>query len=123
MEIQPQQAVVAFTGKDINRSDTLLSTIVAAVRRAIQSTSAVQPTDIIEAAIHEDVLQFASGSGGEVLPHSPLFHRIAVPLGSRISAKIKVKIWAEEFIHFGSLFGSFTQSRQICLIFHGTFWR
>ena len=89
MEIQPQQAVVAFTGKDINRSDTLVSTIIAAVQTAIQSTSAVHPTDVVEAAFHEDVLQFASGSGGEVLPHSPLFHRI--PLGSRISAKLKRK--------------------------------
>ena len=123
MEIQPQQAVVAFTCKDINRSNTLVSTIVAAVQTAIQSTSAVHPTDVVEAAIHEDVFQFASRSGTEVLPHSPLFHGITVPLGSRISAKIKAKIRVEEFIDFGSLFGSVAQSRQICHIFHGTFWQ
>ena len=43
VEIQPQRAVAAFTGEDINRSDTVVFTIVAAVRNAIQSTSAVQP--------------------------------------------------------------------------------
>ena len=102
VEIQPQQAVAAFTGED-NRSDTLVSTIVAAVWIAIQSTSAVQPTNVVEAVVQDDVSQIASGSGGEVLPHSPLFHSIAVPLGSRISAKIKVKIWVEEFVDFGSL--------------------
>ena len=102
VEIQPQQAVAAFAGED-NRSGTLVSTIVAAVRTAIQSTSAVQPTNVVGAAVQDDVSQIASGSGGEVLPHSPLFHSIAVPSGSRISAKIKAKIWAEEFVDFGSL--------------------
>lgn len=62
VEIQPQQAVAAFTGED-NRSDTLVSTIVAAVRTAIQSTSAVQPTNVVEAAVQDDVSQIASGSG------------------------------------------------------------
>ena len=103
VEIQPQQAVAAFTGEDINRSDTLVSTIVAAVRTAIQSSSAVQPTNVVEAAVHADVSQIASGSGGEVLQHSPLFHSIAVPLGSRISARNKAKIWAEQFVDFESL--------------------
>ena len=95
-------SIAAFTGED-NRSDTLVSTIVAAVRTAIQSTSAVQPTNVVEAAVQDDVSQIASGSGGEVLPHSLLFHSIAVPLGSGISAKIKVKFWEEEFVDFGSL--------------------
>ena len=103
VEIQPQQAVAAFTGEDTTPSDTLVSTIVAAVRTAIQSTSAVQPTNVVEAAVQDDVSQLSSGSGGEVLPHSPVFHSIAVPLGSRISARIKAKIWAEEFVDFGSL--------------------
>ena len=102
-EIQPQQAIAAFATGEDNRSDTLVSTIVAVVRTAIQSTSAVQPTNVVEAAVRDDVSHIASGSGGEVLPHSPLFHSIAVPLGSRISPKIKAKIWAEEFVDFGSL--------------------
>ena len=79
-----------------------MSTIVAAVRTAIQTTSAVQPTNVVEAAVQDDVSQIASGSGGEVLPLS-LLDSIAFPLGSRISAKIKANIWAEEFLDFGSL--------------------
>ena len=53
VEIQPQQAVAAFTGEDTTPSDTLVSTIVAAVRTAIQSTSAVQPTNVVEAAVQD----------------------------------------------------------------------
>ena len=105
VEIQPQQAVAAFTGEDINLCDTLVPTIVAAVRTAIQSTSAVQPTNVVETNVNDDVshIRIASGSGGQVLPHSPLFHSMGVPLGSRISAKIKAKIWEEEFVDVGSL--------------------
>ena len=55
VEIQPQQVVAAFTGKDINCSDALVSTIITAVWTAIQSTSAVQPPNVVEAAIHDDV--------------------------------------------------------------------
>ena len=51
----------------------------------------MQPTNVVEGAVHDDVSQIASGSGGEVLPQSPLFHSMAVSLGSRISAKIKAK--------------------------------
>ena len=97
-----------------------MSTIVAAVRTAVQSTSAVQPTDVVEAAVHDDVSQIASGSGGEVLPHSPLFHSIAVPSGSRISARIKAKIWAEEFVDFGSLLDPSPNPDKYAL-FYGTF--
>ena len=105
MEIQPQQAVAAFTGEDINLCDTLVPTIVAAVRTAIQSTSAVQPTNVVETNVNDDVshIRIASGSGGQFLPHSPLFHSMGVPLGSRISAKIKAKIWEEEFVDVGSI--------------------
>ena len=67
VEIQPQQAVAAFTGEDTTPSDTLVSTIVAAVRTAIQSTSAVQPTNVVEAAVQDDVSQLSSGSGGEII--------------------------------------------------------
>ena len=55
VEIQPQRVVAAFTGKDINCSDARVSTLIAAVWTAIQSTSAVQPPNVVEAAIHDDV--------------------------------------------------------------------
>ena len=47
--------VAAFTGKDINCSDARVSTLIAAVWTAIQSTSAVQPPNVVESAIHDDV--------------------------------------------------------------------
>ena len=41
-------------------------------------------------------------SGSEILPSAPLFSGVGVPLGSPLSAHLK-KIWAEEFVNFGSL--------------------
>ena len=40
VEIQPQQAVAALTGEDINLCDTLVPTIVAAVRTIYQCRAA-----------------------------------------------------------------------------------
>ena len=101
VEIQPQQAVAAFTGEDITRSDTLVSTIVAAVRTAIQSTGAMQPSNVVEAAVEDDVSQLSSGSGGEVPLHSPIFHSISVPLGSRTSARIKARFGQKNLLILG----------------------
>ena len=82
VEIQPQQAVAAFTGGilTIPTHECTLSLLLSWT--AIQSTSAVQPTNVVEAAVHNDVSQIASGSGGDVLPHSPILHSITDPLGS-----------------------------------------
>ena len=60
VEIQSLQAFAPFTGQDITRSDTLVFTIVAAVRAAIQSTSAVPPTNVVKAAVQDDVSQLSS---------------------------------------------------------------
>ena len=58
VEIQLLQAVAAFTGEDITRSDTLVFTIVAAVRAAIQSTSAVPPTTMSLSFLADQVVRF-----------------------------------------------------------------
>ena len=42
-------------------------------------------------------------SGSEILPSAPLFSSVGVPLGSCLSARLKKKIGAEEFVNFGSL--------------------
>ena len=63
VEIQPQQAVAAFTSKDVNLCDTLVPTIVAAVRTAIQSISAVQPTNVVETNVNDDVSQIRIARG------------------------------------------------------------
>jgi len=82
VEIQPQQAVAAFTGGilTIPTHECTLSLLLSWT--AVQSSSAVQPTNVVEAAVHYDVSQIASRSGGDVLPHSPIFHSITDPLGS-----------------------------------------
>ena len=48
-------------------------------------------------------MKAVESSGSEILPCAPLFSSIGVPLGSRSSARLKNKIWAEEFLTFGSL--------------------
>lgn len=61
VEIQPQLAVAAFATGEDNRSNMLVSTIIAAFGTAIQSNSAAQPTNMVGAAIQDDVSQIASG--------------------------------------------------------------
>ena len=103
VEIPPQLA--AEVVPQPIQQDALVSAVVAAVRNTLQSSTTQHPNHHVEAAVNAEVEEIAQGSSGsdEVLPTSPLFHSIAVPLGSRISANIKSKIWAEEFIDFGSL--------------------
>ncbi|KAK2546834.1 Ephrin type-A receptor 2, partial [Acropora cervicornis] len=90
VETSPQAAVEASTSFGVGSeglSDAMVSSIVAAVKTAIQSTNAAQnsssPTNLVADAVQHNV--------------------IGVPLGSRLSARLKNKIWAEEFVTFGSL--------------------
>lgn len=100
-EIQPRQAV-ADSGL---ASGALVDTIVTAVRAALtqSSESSQSSSSAVESAIADDTAQLVTGTEGELQPSSPLFQSIAVPLGSRVSAKLKSKIWADEFVDFGSL--------------------
>ena len=91
----------------------MVSSIVAAVKTAIQSTNAVQnsssPTNLVADAmqhvssITNTPVEAVESSGSEILPSAPLFSSIGVPLGTGLSARLKNKIWAEEFVTFGSL--------------------
>ena len=117
VEISPQAAVEASTSFGAGSeglSDAMVSSIVAAVKTAIQSTNAAQnsssPTNLVAAAVQHNVssitntpVETVESSGSEILPSAPLFSSIGVPLGSRSSARLKNKIWAEEFVTFGSL--------------------
>ena len=116
VEIPPQAAVEASTsgvGSE-GLSDAMVSSIVAAVKTAIQSTNAAQnsssPLNLVADAVQQDVASITNtpvraveSSGSEILPSAPLFSSIGVPLGSRLSARLKNKIWAEEFVTFGAL--------------------
>ena len=46
---------------------------------------------------------------------SSRFESIAVPLGSRVTAKIKTKIWADEFVDFGALLDTKPQQEKYSL--------
>ncbi|XP_044177802.1 uncharacterized protein LOC114950289 [Acropora millepora] len=117
VEISPQAAVEASTSFGVGSeglSDAMVSSIVAAVKTAIQSTNTAQnsssPTNLVADAVQHSVssitntpVEAVGSSGSEILPSAPLFSSIGVPLGSRLSARLKNKIWAEEFVTFGSL--------------------
>ncbi|CAH3107526.1 unnamed protein product [Porites lobata] len=117
VEIPPSQAAVEASASGVGSeglSDAMVSSIVAAVTTAIQSTNAAQNSsrsiNLVTDAVQRDVQSLTNtpvgaveSSGSEILPSAPLFSSIGVPLGSRLSARLKNKIWAEEFVNFGSL--------------------
>ena len=116
-EIPPSQAAVEASTSGVESeglSNAMVSSIVAAVKTAIQSTNAAQNSsrsiNLVTDAVQRDVQSLTNtpvgaveSSGSEILPSAPLFSSIGVPLGSRLSARLKNKIWAEEFVNFGSL--------------------
>ena len=92
----------------------MVSSIVAAVKTAIQSTIADQNSssslNLVADAVQHDVTSIThtpmgavESSGSEILPSAPFFSSIGVLLGSCLCALVKNKIWAEEFVNFGSL--------------------
>ncbi|CAH3130637.1 unnamed protein product [Porites lobata] len=117
VETPPSQAAVEASASGVGSeglSDAMVSSIVAAVTTAIQSTNAAQNSsrsiNLVTDAVQRDVQSLTNtpvgaveSSGSEILPSAPLFSSIGVPLGSRLSARLKNKIWAEEFVNFGSL--------------------
>ena len=70
------------------------------------------PSAAVEQVVQNEVLSYTTGTTEQALlpallgvgdqPSHP-FSSIAVNLGSRVSAKIKAKIWANEYIDFGAL--------------------
>lgn len=101
-EVTPKEAIA---GLDV---DKLAETIVTAVRSAMSSKTSktkrgpVDVEDIVEDDV-EDLTGQGTKAGAGMTPSSPLFNSITVPLGSRISAKLKAKIWGEEYVDFGAL--------------------
>ena len=84
------------------------------MKTAILSTKVAQnsssSSDLVADAVQHDVTSITNTpvgaiepSGSDILPSVPLFSSIGVPLGSRLSVRLKNKIWAEEFVNFGSL--------------------
>jgi len=108
VEVTAQQAASSSSTDNNNLDPAMMASIVAAVRTTLQSqpSPATQPPDLTTESTVRQSLEEITGaptSSGEILPSEQLFYSIAVPLGSRISSNLKTKIWAEEFIDFGSL--------------------
>ena len=104
-EVPPRQAIAGLD------ADKLAATIVTAVRSAMSSNVRETRTRKRDAGVVDDIVdddvQDITGAGtkggARMEPNAPVFNSITVPLGSRINAKIKAKIWGEEYIDFGAL--------------------
>ncbi|CAH3176134.1 unnamed protein product [Porites evermanni] len=97
----------------------LTSTISVAVAQVVKEAMAAHqapvsstPSSAVEQVVQNEVLSYTTGTieqaplpallgVGDQPSHS--FSSIAVNLGSRVSAKIKANIWANEYIDFGAL--------------------
>ena len=103
----------------------------AAHQATVSSTVTPTPSAAVEQVVQNEVLSYTTGTtkqallpallgvGDQPRPSHP-FSSIAVNLGSRVSAKIKAKIWANEYTDFGALL-SIAPSRKVCS-FHGFQW-
>ena len=90
---------------------------------SVSSTPIVYPND---RAVEDEVIAItwvsAEGtlkssrtfSASEDRPHA-LFTSIAISLGSRVSAKIKAKIWQNEYVDFGALLASGPPNEKLSL--------
>lgn len=110
----PPIEVAATIARPEGLPSAMVSSIVAAVQTALRENSesstneaphSANVCNVVNDAVQHDVASITrpAQSGSEILPLAPLFASIGVPLGSRLSARIKNKIWSDEFINFGSL--------------------
>ena len=94
---------------------------------ALESSSSVGAALTAEVA---DILQDGHASGtnrggaltilNDSRPQST-FTSISVPLSSRVSAKLKAKIFANEYVDFGALLSSSPNDEREIFTFHGPF--
>ncbi|KAK3749291.1 hypothetical protein QZH41_007557 [Actinostola sp. cb2023] len=107
----------------------LSATISTAVSQAVQAAMSKQPglgngqnptpSQMVGEAVDDEVADIRgagipSPNDTTVRPHQ-LFTSIAVSLGSRVSARLKAKIWAEEYVDFGALLSIPPQSEKYSL--------
>jgi len=105
----------------------LSATISTAVSQAVQAAMSKQPglgngqnpapSQMVGEAVDDEVADIRGAgiqSPDETTPHQ-LFTSIAVSLGSRVSARLKAKIWAEEYVDFGALLSIPPQSEKYSL--------
>ena len=116
----PAPPTVANTGMINLNFEALTASISAAVQQAVQtalvatSTSGANPTEapetLVSQAIESEVSAITT-SAGQVITNTGSpgprpateFRSVALRLATRVSSKIKAKIWAQEYIDLGSL--------------------
>ena len=98
-----------------------LASIISGQPQQKQQVVTQDASGVVDQAVDDDVIAITkntvqSGTAGALLntdPNDPrsqnLFTSISVPLTSRVSSKIKAKIWANEFISFGTLLSNSPQ--------------
>ena len=98
-------------------SATISLAVTQAVQQALGQVKAPTPVtaEVVEASVQDEVSVLTEGTAtNSKFTAQPLslpanrepFASIAVALGSNVSPKLKAKIWANEFIEFGSLLTS-----------------
>ena len=92
-----------------------LASIIGGNAQQKQQDVTQDASGLVDQAVDDDVIAITmntaqSGTEGALVsadPNDPrphnLFTSVSVPLASRVSSKIKAKIWANEFISFGTL--------------------
>ena len=100
-------------------NDVLVAAIVQAVKAAVApQVSNNEPStssaggDVVQGVVADEVGAISGvevGTGSQ----SPLFHSIAVPLGRRVSAKLKSKIWGSRVYDEKSAANLKTRQREI----------
>ena len=96
-----------------------LASIIGGNAQQKQQDVTQDASGLVDQAVDDDVTAITmntaqSGTEGALVnadPNDPipqnLFTSVSVPLASRVSSKIKAKIWANEFISFVTLFNLF----------------
>ena len=89
-----------------------------------QSPWPVDASATVETATAAEIASISSLSAGMSIsnsndkPSEVNFTSVAIDLEARVSAKLKAKIWADEYIDFGALLSSFPDDDKFILSFN-----
>ena len=88
------------------------------------SSGSVDASSTVETATAAEIASISSLSAGMSIsnsndkPSEVNFTSVAIDLEARVSAKLKAKIWANEYIDFGALLSSFPDDEKFVLSFN-----
>ena len=88
------------------------------------SSGSVDASSTVETATAAEIASISSLSAGMSIsnsndkPSEVNFTSVAIDLEARVSAKLKAKIWANEYVDFGALLSSFPDDEKFVLSFN-----